>query len=328
MQWRQLTERDASIAEQAVSGAVLFGRDDCVALVATGKHRTRFLHAVTTQKVDTLTDGARVRNTLCTAKGAVIGWWWQHTEPKRDVLWTARNGAESLAAALLAYRVAERVKIAVDEELTLIELIGPKAGEIAAQLGLEIPAEGATAQQWQGHELRIWPTTIGELTGCGVQLSRSALGELAGALIAAGATSGSFSAYEVLRIRGGIPRIASDSVDGSTPLELGLADAVHLEKGCYLGHEALAMQSWRGQLRRHLTWLTPQGDATPTIGHRLRTTAGRRAGWLGSGYGLPSGEQLGLALVQRRAIEAALVTEGDELPMVNKGTTLPGVFGE
>ena len=342
MSWRKLEERDAAIVRSVETTTVIFGRDDLVALVMTGKHRTRFLHAVTTQDVNGMAPGACQRNTLCTAKGALIGWWRQVSEPNREVLWTDRKGASALATALMSYRVAERVKLQETDDLALIEVIGAEADKLAQAVGLELPAADmmtSAATSWNTHAVRTWATPMGGRTrdgvsGWSVQVPREAMGELAGALMGAGAKPGCHAAREVLRIQQGVPRLAIDmpADSGTTPLELGLSDAVSLDKGCYLGHEALAMQSWRGQLRRHLTWLRAEPDSEsaklPPAGVKMRTSAGKRAGWTGGGYELPDGERIGLGLVQRRAyvVDSQLHPVDSDAVFTVLGTTTPEVF--
>ena len=88
------------------------------------------------------------------------------------------------------------------------------------------------------------------------------------------------------------------------------------------------MQSWRGQLRRHLCWVEPVGDELPAVGAVLRAGA-RRAGWVGGGYLMPDGEALGLALIQRKPYEpgAELEVEGGGRVRV-RATTVPEVWGQ
>ncbi len=390
--WRALSPRDEAAVDACDGGAVLFGRDDLLAVVARGKHRTRFLHAITTQKLDQALEGVVTRNTLCTAKGALRGWWTQVVGADSDVLWTARHGAHTLVEELLAYRVAERVKLAVDDALALVEVIGPSAHRVVAEVlgvtldeatregladaheapGAPAPTETPTTDKaatdnaatdnaatdnaatdnaaadasltavarrvaWTGAdpcELVVWARALpqlgraaGPLPRVTLQLPRASLGALAKALLHAGASAGSHAAREALRVRAGVPRLSTDLQEGSTPLELGLADAVHLNKGCYLGHEALAMQTWRGQLRRHLCWLAPTSDAALEPGVRLRTAAGKRGGQLGGGVTLPSGARLGLGLVQRRAYAPdALLSVPSGATLQLRGTTRAEVF--
>ncbi len=340
MDWKQLNDRDAAAVDACEGGAVLFGRDDQLAVVAKGKHRQRFLHAVTTQRLLEQAPNQLLWNTLCTSKGALKGAWQQLLFDKHDVLWTDRAAAPGLIDALLSYRVAERVKLSVDEELTQIEIIGSQAlsvcqkvlGQALDPLVSDEPEalERVITVSHDDLQVTCWRLSLstldGHLSGLSLQLPRSALATIAGQFLTAGATAGCFAAREVLRIRSGQTRLSLDLVEGSTPLEMGIAQGVHLSKGCYLGHEALAMQSWRGQLRRHLCWLAPLNDAPLQSGEVMRAGA-RRAGWLGGGYVMPNGQRLGLGLVQRKYYEPDAefqLQNGAQLRVIK--TTVDGVW--
>ena len=141
---------------------------------------------------------------------------------------------------------------------------------------------------------------------------------------------------DALRIQHGVPRLGdgdapSDVDDGSTPLELGLWDAVDFDKGCYLGQEAIAMLAYRGKLRRHLCWVEPVDDDIPAAAMALRTEGGRRAGMLGTGF-VAGDKRLGLALVQRKAFAkgAILLAEsadgGPPARVRVFDTTIPDAF--
>ncbi len=309
--FRSLTQRDQSALDGALQGAALFGRDDLVAVVASGKQRARFLHALLTWDVNGMVAPASAEAAFCDAQGRIQALMGLVVEDKRIIMWTERRLASELTEGLLAYRVAERVKLAEEPELGLLELVGPQAQAIAHKVGLSWPEPGEV-DMWQrgGSEGLCWSgVTGGTLTaphGPGVptlsiQVPDDAIGELAGELVGLGASVGCHTAREVLRIRAGQPRMGLDVADGSLPAELGLGAAVHMGKGCYLGQEAIAMQLYRGRLRRHLCWIEADSEPSPGSGWTLRDAAGRKAGTVCSGYKDLQGRALGLALISRRA---------------------------
>jgi folate-binding protein YgfZ len=137
-----------------------------------------------------------------------------------------------------------------------------------------------------------------------LQVPRDGLGEVAHALQAAGAVPGSYAVTEALRIEQGQPRLDLDVEVGTLPQEAGLVAALNFVKGCYLGQEAVAMLTYRGQLRRHLCWVDVlAGDPQP--GDTLTTADGRRAGRMGSAFERADGTTLGLATVNRKVFAPA-----------------------
>jgi folate-binding protein YgfZ len=111
---------------------------------------------------------------------------------------------------------------------------------------------------------------------------------------------------ERLRLRQGFPAAPGELNDGTNPFELGLADWVSLNKGCYVGQETLAkLATYDGVKQQLRHW---HADASGTaaadpcaVGALLTTAAGERAGVITSV--LSDGEGLeGLALVRRQAL--------------------------
>ena len=64
------------------------------------------------------------------------------------------------------------------------------------------------------------------------------------------------TALDAWRVAAGIPRVAVESREGDLPDEIGLADAVAADKGCYLGQEAVAKARNLGHPRRVLVHVT------------------------------------------------------------------------
>ena len=67
-----------------------------------------------------------------------------------------------------------------------------------------------------------------------------------------GAHPAAADAYEILRIEAGLPKIDSEILEDSIPLEVGLWDEVSFEKGCYVGQEIIARMESRRRLAKQL----------------------------------------------------------------------------
>uniref|UniRef100_UPI00404A436C CAF17-like 4Fe-4S cluster assembly/insertion protein YgfZ n=1 Tax=Cyanobium sp. TaxID=2164130 RepID=UPI00404A436C len=139
----------------------------------------------------------------------------------------------------------------------------------------------------------------------------------------------SATGHERWRVQQAIPAAPGELSDDTNPFELGLAERVSLNKGCYVGQETLAKLSTydgvKQQLRR---WsCTPQAGELPaeqpgdppaalTPGTTLYTpvTPGEgtsRAGVISSSLELKDGTWIGLALVRKQALEQPLLQAGD-----------------
>ena len=338
--FRILAERDLAALIAATTRAALFGRDDLAAVSVTGRHRSRFLHALSTQEVNGQTPPAVAANAHCDAQGRLASLFTMVVQAEQIVLWTDRQRADELVEALLRYRVAERVKVAQAPDLGLLEVIGPNAAAVLEAADLPLPA-GAEAATWAigAAEAVIWSGRTGGneaaphgpgVPAWSIQAPDEAIGDLAGALIDAGATVGCHAAREALRIAAGWPRIGLDVDDGSLPAELGLGATISFTKGCYLGQEAVAMLAYRGRLRRALCWIHSEGPIHPAAGWTLRDGEGRKAGRVGSGYVGEAG--LGLATVNRRfwAADRSLQAHGPDGQIATVrtlATTVADAFG-
>ena len=135
--------------------------------------------------------------------------------------------------------------------------------------------------------------------------------------------------HERWRVQEAIPAAPGELSDDTNPFELGLAERVSLNKGCYVGQETLAKLSTydgvKQQLRR---WsCTPQAGVQPgeqpgeppaalkpgtTLYAPDATGDGTsRAGVISSSLELEDGTWIGLALVRKQALEQPLLQAGD-----------------
>ena len=111
---------------------------------------------------------------------------------------------------------------------------------------------------------------------------------------------------EQLRLRQGFPAAPAELNDDTNPFELGLADWVSVNKGCYVGQETLAkLATYDGVKQQLRHWRAPRtGPAAADAcapGTPLRQTAGGRAGVITSVLATADGLE-GLALVRRQAL--------------------------
>ena len=139
----------------------------------------------------------------------------------------------------------------------------------------------------------------------------------------------SAAGQERWRVQQAIPAAPGELSDDTNPFELGLAERVSLNKGCYVGQETLAKLSTydgvKQQLRR---WsCTPQAGVQPgeqpgeppaalkpgkTLYAPDATGDGTsRAGVISSSLELEDGTWIGLALVRKQALEQPLLQAGD-----------------
>ncbi|MCS5691421.1 folate-binding protein [Cyanobium sp. FGCU-6] len=121
------------------------------------------------------------------------------------------------------------------------------------------------------------------------------------------------------RIQLGLPAVPGEINEEVNPFELGLADRVRLDKGCYVGQETLAkLATYDGVKQQLRRWFLadPNGSA-PEPGAVLRDGDGGRAGTLSSVLRLENAADgwqgwIGLALVRRGALEAPRLRAGEE----------------
>ncbi len=140
--------------------------------------------------------------------------------------------------------------------------------------------------------------------------------------------------HERWRVQQAIPAAPGEINDDTNPFELGLAERVSLNKGCYVGQETLAKLSTydgvKQQLRRwSWTPLTRElpgeqpGDhgaallpgttlyAPVATGDNSSKESTSRAGVISSSLELEDGTWIGLALVRKQALMQPLLQAGD-----------------
>ena len=130
-------------------------------------------------------------------------------------------------------------------------------------------------------------------------------------------------ARDTLRLEAGYPLYGADLNEETTPLEAGLDFAVKLDKGPFIGRDALLKQAEEGPKRR-LSCLKLVGKGIPRPGYPVLGPDGREVGRITSGTFSPI-LRLGIAMAY---LPADLARPGAELTVVIRGRGVPAVVVE
>ena len=297
---------DAAAEHAAVrGGAGLIDRRDHGVLEVTGRDRAKFLHAMLSNDVASLTPGQGCAATLLDIHGKVQVLLRVLVLDDRVLVITPPAYAERTNEALDTYLFSEKAYFRdVSADHAVLVVAGPAAPSLVERVAGAVPAErpwshvpgvvnGATVRVARGSG----ETGAPEVWVVGAAADGDAVGE---ALRAAGARPIGPAAVESLRIEAGTPAFPADM--GPTVLlpEVPFADLVSHTKGCYIGQEVIVRIRDRGHVNRLLRGLVLEGDTVPEPGAPVLAgdaEVGRvtSATW---SYGL--GRPVALAFVRRQ----------------------------
>ncbi|WP_241037379.1 YgfZ/GcvT domain-containing protein [Blastococcus litoris] len=291
-------------------GAGLVDRSDRDVLQVPGADRLSWLHSITSQHFDRLTDGAGSEALVLSPNGHVEhhlavaeldGTTWVDVEPG--------TGA-ALEAFLQKMRFMLRVEPAlVTEAWAVLSLVGPEAEKALAAAGLPVP-EGVGGVDGGGLVRRMPAIGDGGAAVFDLVVPRAEVDAVADRL---GVPLAGIDAYEALRVEARRPRFGLDTDHRTIPNELPwLRTAVHLDKGCYRGQETVARVHNLGRPPRRLVLLHLDGVSEDLAGPGTPVLAGaREVGRVGTVVRHHELGVIALALVKQSvAMDAALTVAG------------------
>ncbi|MBL8788602.1 MAG: aminomethyltransferase family protein [Deltaproteobacteria bacterium] len=286
----------------------LFPHDDHAVAIVTGRHRARFLHAMTTASLTDRAPGDAGFALMATSNGRHIGQVRFEVTADRIELVGRQASLAAVLEGLRKHRVADDVRWTDPAGVGLLALYGPSAAAIASAVLGPLP-EGATGElTWDGQPVRVTriPALESELgrEALHLRLASALAPSLRVRLLAAGAEPMDKDVWERARIEAGWPLDGDDL--GTEDVALAserLAATVSWTKGCFLGQEVYVMARDRGELPKRLRRVVTTAGAAPRGRAELVDANGKVQGVLGSAAMLPSGGWLGLAMLKRKASE-------------------------
>jgi folate-binding protein YgfZ len=315
------TELDAILHRCAIAPV-----NDRAFLRVTGSDATRWLNGMVTNSVQALTPGEGCYNFLLNAQGRILGDCTIFREPDADqpafVLATSKQQIEAIQKHLDHFIIMDDVELTPMEHYShTMLLIGPNAPRVLRAIeNPELDSVDSFADS-APLRLRYYAHTASQLiTPADGPISRFEispsfpLDSLLDAAKIAGAIEVSAEALEALRILEARPLYGRDIIEKYLPQETNQPQALHFNKGCYLGQEIVERIRSRGQVHRLLTSLTLAGEL-PTEFPAPITSDGKPVGEITSAalVPLPDGDQiLALGYVRREALDthAALTYSG------------------
>lgn len=139
------------------------------------------------------------------------------------------------------------------------------------------------------------------------------------ALVAAGAEPCGLGARDALRLEMGFALYGNDIDDGTHPLEAGLGWITKLQKGPFVGREALVAAKEAGIARKLVGFVTEEARAIPRPGYALQAEDGTDIGTVTSGGpSVTTGTGIGLGYVA-----AAHAAEGTAIRVVIRNQAVP-----
>jgi tRNA-modifying protein YgfZ len=205
----------------------------------TGPQAAWFLHQIMTQAYEDMAPGEARDTAMLTAHGRMVGF--METLMTEEAIWAhfETELIETFPEAVRRYVFATQVEIDdLTEEMGLVLVLGDAPALTTDHISHPTNALGTSATY-------LWA-------------KRERTDDLLRELKANGLAELSEEELEAIRIANGVPRWGRDMDFKTIPQEVGIdTTAVHFDKGCYVGQEAMAKIHFRGKVNRRLAVLEP-----------------------------------------------------------------------
>ncbi len=268
-----------------------------------GEDRARLLHAMSTNNVTELAPGCGLYAFFLNDKGRILADAYIYNLGDELFLDTEPETKDKLFQHLDRYIIADDATLDDEAEvLVAIGLEGPKSMNLARELklpvngtkfGVERTADGFTAH-----------VTVTGQEGIRIFAKAADKQKLIEELEAAGAVAATAEEVLIVRLENGKPRYGEEISERYLVQETQVFEAVHSNKGCYLGQEIVERVRARGQVHRLLTPVRIAATIAPAPGTKLRLNDADVAEISSAVFSPALGEVVGLAYVRTEAAQA------------------------
>jgi aminomethyltransferase len=289
----------------------------------TGEHAGSVANYLVTNDVSRLEDGGALYTLLCNEGGTVVDDLivYRHAADRILIVCNASN-RDKVGAHLARFCENHCDLRDASDETGLIALQGPKAAAILAAAGPEAAAAVAETKSFRFRSFPVAGVTVtAARTGytgedgfelfCPWNDTPAVWRELLRLGESAGIKPVGLGARDTLRLEARLSLYGNEIDETTDPLEAGLGWAVKLEKGDFVGREALLARKAAGPSRKMVGFeMTGRGIARH--GYPIKNDAGETVGLCTSGGPSPTtGKNIGLGYVptELAAVGATLLVD-------------------
>src|SRR6266481_871254 len=274
---------------QARESVALIDKNYRAYLSFTGPDRVRYLNAVLTNDIKSLSTGQGNVSLLLNPQGHILAEIETYAFAEKLFCVSYAMIRERLMEVLEKFIIMGDVTLTDEtERFGTLALEGPKAAAVVREVsGVDIAALGelsSTDCAVGTVPCRIVKRSPGGVAGAEFVVEREKLTALWEILLGAarkhdGVPMG-YTALSGLRLAQGVPWFGYDFGEKQIPHEAGLQDShISYTKGCYTGQEIVERVRSRGQVNRQRVELAFSDDAVPQAGAVL-TVDGKEAGYV------------------------------------------------
>lgn len=215
-------------------------------LKLTGEQDRWFLHQILTHSFEDMEVGDAREAALLTAHGRMVAYLESVRVDDGLLLHFEPDLKDSLPEALRRYVFATRVEIEdVSDAFGLILVVGEGAESLARSVAGERPVQ--PTHGYGAEAVYVW-------------VEASEVRASMDLMTSSGARNASEDELEKIRVANVAARWGKEMDTKTIPQEAGIDRyAVHFEKGCYVGQEAMAKIHFRGKVNRRLARLEGSG---------------------------------------------------------------------
>jgi folate-binding protein YgfZ len=287
----------------------------------TGPDRVRYLNAILTNNVQSLTTGSGIMALLLSPQGRIL----------------AELEVYALSDRLLVLShasVRERTTLTLDKFIIMDDVVLEDLTDQMGSVAVEGPRAGAVVEKVCGAalenlaELSIHEVTVGNAP-CHL-VRRSHFGSLGAEFIARrehlqalwkslleivreqGGEPVGMTALNTLRLEAGIPWFPEDFNDSVIPHEAALENShISFSKGCYTGQEIVERVRSRGHVNRLRVSLQFSTTKPPAFGTRLRAADAEVGLITSAGFSPATKTAIGMGYLRRERTEPGSLAEFD-----------------
>ena len=264
---------------QARDAVALIDKNYRAYLSFTGPDRVRYLNAVLTNDIKSLSAGQGNVSLLLNPQGHILAEIETHAFADKLFCVSYAMIRERLVEVLDKFIIMDDVTLTDEtERFGTLALEGPQAAAVAREVpGVDIGTLGelfSTDGTVGAIPCRIVKRSPGGVPGAEFVVEREKLPALWEILLKAARKHGGgpmgYSALSGLRLAQGVPWFGYDFGEKQIPHEAGLQDShISYTKGCYTGQEIVERVRSRGQVNRQRVRLAFSGEAVPEAGTTL-----------------------------------------------------------